>query len=240
MADGPYRRVLLKLSGEVFGGSGNLDVAEMERIAAEVRSVRDAGIEVAVVVGGGNFLRGAEISGGSGLTRAAADQMGMLATVMNGLALQDIIERDGVEAPVASAIEMTSVCDPFVRRQVVRHLAARRIPILVAGTGHPYFTTDTTAALRAKEIGADALLKATKVDGVYTADPKKDSNAERVAMITHKEAIDRGLGVMDLTALALCHDTRMPIVVFDLTVPGNVLRAARGENIGTIVSHGGT
>ncbi|MBI4878519.1 MAG: UMP kinase [Planctomycetes bacterium] len=232
---GPYRRVLLKLSGEVFGGPGsNLDVGNLGRIARDVQSVHGAGIQAAVVVGAGNFLRGAEVAA-SGMSRVSADQAGMLATVMNGLALQDALERLGVETRVCSAIEMSRVCEPFIKRRVVRHIEKGRVPILVGGTGNPYFTTDTTAALRAKEIEADVLLKATKVDGVYSADPLRDPNAVRLEQLDYMSVIRQKLRVMDPTAVTLCQETGMPIVVFDLTVAGNVLRAARGEPIGTII-----
>ncbi|MFG0316196.1 MAG: UMP kinase [Planctomycetota bacterium JB042] len=234
-AAGPYRRILLKLSGEVFGGQGrNLDVDRLARIADEVCEVHRAGIEVGVVVGGGNLLRGAEVAA-AGIDRVSADHAGMLATVMNGLALQDAIERRGVEARVCSAIEMNAVCERFIRRRVVRHLERGRIPILVGGTGNPFFTTDTTAALRAREIEADVVLKATKVDGVYTADPKTDPTAQRIERIGSMDVIQRRLRVMDSTAIALCQETGVPILVFDLTVPGNVLRAARGERVGTLI-----
>lgn len=231
----PYRRVLLKISGEVFGGDRvNLDVEKLRRIAGEVIDVRRAGIEVAVVVGGGNLLRGAEVAA-SGMNRAAADHAGMLATVMNGLAFSDALEQLGQPARVCSAITMIAVCEPFIRRRVMRHLEKGRVPILVGGTGNPYFTTDTTAALRAKEIEADVVLKATKVDGVYTADPKRDKSAQRLVNLTYMDVLQRRLRVMDATAVSLCQETGVPIVVFDLTVPGNVLRAARGEPIGTLI-----
>lgn len=237
-APGPYRRVLLKLSGEVFGGQGrNIDVDRLQRIAKEVCSVRNAGIEVGVVVGGGNLLRGAEIAA-TGMNRAAADQAGMLATVMNGLVLGDALEQLGQEARVCSAITMNAVCETFIRRRVVRHMDLGRVPILVGGTGNPYFTTDTTAALRAKEIDADVVLKATKVDGVYSADPKTDPDAVRFEQLSFMDVLQKRLKVMDATAITMCLETELPIVVFDLTVPGNVLRAAQGESIGTLISAG--
>ena len=231
-----YGRVLLKLSGEVFGGPGrNFDFDRIERIAKELRSVYQAGIELAVVVGGGNLLRGAEMAD-SGINRISADQAGMLATVMNGLVLQDALERLGLEARVCSAVSMLKFCEPFFRRRVLRHLEKGRIPILVGGTGNPFFTTDSTAALRAKELEADVVLKATKVDGVYSADPMLDKSAVRLERLSYMDVIQKGLRVMDTTAVALCQETGMPIVVFDLQVPGNVLRAACGEPIGTTIS----
>ncbi|MFH0945278.1 MAG: UMP kinase [Planctomycetota bacterium] len=231
-----YRRVLLKLSGEVFGGQGrNYDVERLRRIAGELRSVREAGIELAVVVGGGNLLRGAELAS-AGLDRASLDQAGMLATVMNGLVLREVLAQDGVEARVCSAVSMQKVCETFFRPRVLRHLDRGRIPILVGGTGNPFFTTDTTAVLRARELDADVVLKATKVDGVYTSDPKLDSNAVRLGRTSYQEVLQKRLRVMDATAIALCQETSMPIVVFDLTVEGNVLRAARGEPVGTLIS----
>ena len=231
-----YRRVLLKLSGEVFGGQGrNFDVGRLRRIAGELRAVREAGIELAVVVGGGNLLRGAELAA-AGLGRASLDQAGMLATVMNGLVLQNVLEQDGVEGRVFSSVSMLKVCEPFFRPRVLRHLDRGGIPILVGGTGNPFFTTDTTAVLRARELDADVVLKATKVDGVYTSDPKLDSDAVRLERTTYQEVLQKQLRVMDSTAIALCQEAGMPIVVFDLTVEGNVLRAARGEPIGTVIS----
>lgn len=232
----PYRRVLLKLSGEVFGGPGvNLDFEQIHRIAQEVHETRLAGVQIAVVVGGGNFLRGAEVAA-MGMNRATADQAGMLATVMNGLALGDAIEKLGSETRLCSAITMIAVSEPFIRRRVMHHMDKGRVPILVGGTGNPYFTTDTTAALRAKEIEADVVLKATKVDGVYTADPKKDPNAKRLTRLTYSEVLRERYKVMDLTAITLCQETATPIVVFDLTKHGNVQRAARGEPIGTLIT----
>ncbi len=232
----PYKRILLKISGEVFGGKGvNLDVNHLQRIAKEIHDTRMHGIEIAVVVGGGNLLRGAEVAA-FGMNRSTADQAGMLATVMNGLALGDALEKIGSETRICSAITMIAICEPFILRRAIRHMEKGRIPILVGGTGNPYFTTDTTAALRAKEIEADVLLKATKVDGVYTADPKRDPTAKRLSRLTYTQVVQERYKVMDLTAITLCQETRMPIVVFDLTVPGNVLRAAQGEPIGTVIS----
>jgi len=227
---------MLKLSGEVFGGEGrNFDMERVRRIAGELRSVQEAGIGLAVVIGGGNLLRGAEMSS-SGLDRAALDQAGMLATVMNGLVLQDVLAQEGVEARVCSAVAMPKVCEPFYRPRVLRHLERGRVPILVGGTGNPFFTTDTTAVLRARELAADVVLKATKVDGVYTADPKVDRSAVRLERTSYQEVLRKQLRVMDSTAIALCQEAGLPIVVFDLTVEGNVLRAARGEPIGTVIS----
>jgi uridylate kinase len=228
---------MLKLSGEVFGSDRkNLDVDRLARIAREIKDVADQGIEVAVVVGGGNLLRGAEVAA-AGMNRSTADQAGMLATVMNGLALGDALEQIGGETRICSAITMIAVCEPFIRRRVIRHLEKGRIPILVGGTGNPFFTTDTTAALRAKELEADVLLKATKVDGVYTADPKKVPDARRIERLRYDEVLSERYKVMDLTAITLCQESALPIVVFDLTIPGNVVRASRGEPIGTTI-HG--
>lgn len=239
-ARGPFRRVLLKLSGEVFGGNGrNLDVDRLQRIAKEVCSVHDAGIEVSVVVGGGNLLRGAEIAA-TGMNRAAADQAGMLATVMNGLVLGDALEQLGKEARVCSAIDMNALCETFIRRRVVRHMERGRVPILVGGTGNPYFTTDTTAALRAREIDADVVLKATKVDGVYSADPKVDPAALRFDQLSFMDVLQKRLKVMDAMAITMCLETGLPIVVFDLTAPGNILRVAKGEPVGTLITAGET
>ncbi len=232
---GRFRRVLLKLSGEVFGAPGvNLAVDHLRRLAAEIKAVHDDGTQLAVVVGGGNLLRGAEVAA-AGMNRVSADQAGMLATVMNGLALQDALEQVKVETRVCSALTVLALCEPFIRRRVLRHMEKGRVPILVGGTGNPYFTTDTTAALRCKELEADVLLKATKVDGVYSADPKKDANAEFFPQLTYSDVLTRRLRVMDSTAITMCQENGVPIVVFNLTVPGNVLRVTRGESIGTLI-----
>jgi uridylate kinase len=232
-----YHRILLKLSGESFcdEAAGGLDTNQIASIARQVKSVAEHGVEVGIVVGGGNLVRGHELEN-LGLNRVTADHMGMLATVINGLALSDAIEKVGHATRVMSAIEMRAVCEPFIRRRAIRHLEKQRIVILAGGTGNPYFTTDTTAALRATEIGADALLKATKVDGVYSADPRKDPGATLYRRLSFKEAIDRGLRVMDQTAFTLCRENHLPVVVFNLKTQGNIERVIKGEEIGTLIS----
>lgn len=232
-------RVLLKLSGESLAapGESGVDPAVAKTIAQQIAEVTRLGAQVAVVVGGGNLIRGAAFAA-HGTNRATADQMGMLATAINSLALQDAIERAGVETRAMSAIPMNMVMEPFIRRRAVRHLEKGRVVILAAGTGNPYFTTDTAAALRATELGMDAILKATKVDGVYTADPKKDPKATRIALVTFEEALSRNLQVMDRTAFTLCMENDMPIMIFDMFVPGNMVRAVKGERIGTWVVTG--
>jgi uridylate kinase len=229
------RRILLKLSGESLGtGGSGVDPDAIARVADGVARVHKIGVEVAVVVGGGNLLRGAEFAR-RGTNRATADQMGMLATAINSLALQDGLERTGVETRAASAIEMRTLMEPYIRRRMIRHLEKGRVVILAGGTGNPYFTTDTAAALRATELAVDAIFKATKVDGVYSADPTKDRTATKFRRITFQEALDRDLRVMDRTAFTLCMENDMPIMVFDMFVPGNIERAVRGEDIGTWV-----
>lgn len=229
------RRILLKLSGESLGQNGQgVDPDVVAEIADRVARVQRLGVEVAIVVGGGNLLRGAEFSK-RGTNRATADHMGMLATAINTLALQDGFERAGVETRAASAIEMKTLMEPYIRRRMIRHLEKGRIVILAGGTGNPYFTTDTAAALRATELGVDAIFKATKVDGVYTADPKKDKTATRYTRLSFAEALQKDLRVMDRTAFTLCMENDMPIMVFDMFVPGNLERAVRGEDIGTWV-----
>jgi len=232
----PYRRVLLKLSGEVLMGSTGygIDSATIERIATELAEVRRAGVELAVVIGGGNIFRGLT-GAASGMDRASADYMGMLATVMNAVALQDAIERQGETVRVVSALHVKEVAEPYIRRRAVRHLEKGRIVIFAAGTGNPYFTTDTAASLRAMEIGADVVLKGTKVDGVYSSDPAVDAEAVRYDRLSFTEALTRKLGVMDATAMSLCRDNDMPIMVFNINEPGNLLRAVRGEAVGTMV-----
>ena len=231
-----YRRVLLKLSGEALLGSRpyGIDPAVVRRIATEIKDVTSLGIQVALVIGGGNLYRGLSAAT-EGLDRVTGDQMGMLATVINSLAVQDALETVGQHTRVLSAIEIRQVAEPFIRRRAIRHLEKGRVVIVAAGTGNPYFTTDTAAALRAMEIHADILLKATQVDGVYSADPKKSKNARRFASITYQEVLEKGLKVMDATAISLCQENRMPIVVFDLGTPGNIRLAAVGEPIGTTV-----
>jgi len=235
----PYKRVLLKLSGEVLMGDTpfGIDTVTIDRLAAELIEVHQSGVDLAIVIGGGNIFRG--MSGmASGMDRTSADYMGMLATVMNAIALQDAIERQGAMVRVISALHIKEVAEPYIRRRAVRHLEKGRILIFGAGTGNPYFTTDTAASLRAMEIQADAVLKGTKVDGIYTADPVKDPSATRYDTLTFTEALTKRLGVMDATAMSLCRDNQMPIVVFDVTTPGQMLRAVRGEAVGTLVQEG--
>jgi uridylate kinase len=235
-----FGRILLKLSGEALLGSRQygVDPEKCVFIAEQIRAAIDRGVQVAIVVGGGNIFRGLAASA-KGMDRATGDYMGMLATVMNALALQDAMESAGIETRVMSAIGMNEVAEPYIRRRAVRHLDKGRVVILAAGTGNPYFTTDTAAALRAVEIGASVLLKATKVDGVYTADPVKDSSAERYDQLTYTEVLTNRLAVLDSTATSLCMDNEMPILVFDINKQGNIRRAALGESVGTLI-HGGT
>ncbi|MFM2248612.1 MAG: putative uridylate kinase [Pseudomonadota bacterium] len=238
MSSPVYRRVLLKMSGEMLAGGkdGGIDPETIARFAEEIDEVRALGVEVAVVIGGGNIFRG--LAGSSkGMDRAHADYMGMLATVINALALQDALERQGVYTRVMSAITMNEVAEPYIRRRAMRHLEKGRVVIFGAGTGNPYFSTDTAAALRAAEIQADVILKATKVDGVYDKDPKKFADARRFDKLSYLEVLNRGLGVMDATAISLCMDNAIPIVVFDLSSPGNVRRVVCGEPIGTHLRH---
>ncbi|MDO8349260.1 MAG: UMP kinase [Planctomycetota bacterium] len=232
-----YRRILLKLSGEALGTEGGygLNGDALAHIAAQIKEVRDLGVQVVIVIGGGNIFRGLQGSQ-KGIERATGDYMGMLATLINALALQDALEKQGAETRVQSAINVAQVAEPFIRRRAVRHLQRGRIVIFAAGTGNPFFSTDTAAALRAAEISADVILKATKVDGIYDSDPKKNPSAKRFDQITYLEAVQRQLKVMDMTAFTLCMDNRMPIIVFDLFGPHNILRVVRGENIGTRVS----
>ena len=235
-----YRRILLKLSGEALAGSQGygIDPLVIDRIASEVRDVAALGVQIAIVIGGGNIFRGVAASAG-GMDRATADYMGMLATVINALALQVGLEKVGLQTRVLSAIEMRAVAEPYIRRRSIRHLEKGRIVIFAAGTGNPFFTTDTAGALRAVEIGADAIMKATKVDGIYSADPKQDANAQRLERVTYIEVLNRGLQVMDATAISLCMDNKLPIVVFDLNRSGNIKRIVLGETVGSIVSSGG-
>ena len=236
MASRPaFRRVLVKLSGEAFAGNeSSVDAATTAVMAEQLAEVAREGVSVAVVVGGGNIWRGKAHEAG-GMDRATADYMGMLATVINALALQDALERIGAASRVQTAIQMQQIAEPYIRRRAIRHLEKGRVVIFGAGTGNPYFTTDTTAALRAVEIGAEAILKATKVDGIYSADPLKDRNASRFEHLGYLEVLQRGLEVLDNTALTLCMDNGIPIIVFDMNVPGNIRRAVLGEPIGTYV-----
>ena len=231
-----FRRIVLKLSGEALAGSQGygIDPPVLDRIGAEIREVTDLGVQIAIVIGGGNIFRGVAASA-VGMDRATADYMGMLATIINALALQDALEKARVQTRVLSAIEMRAVAEPYIRRRAIRHLEKGRVVIFAAGTGNPFFTTDTAGALRAVEIGADAIIKATKVDGVYTADPKLDPNAKRIDKLTYIEVLNRGLGVMDTTAISLCMDNKLPIVVFDLMRAGNIKRIVLGEPVGSIV-----
>jgi uridylate kinase len=230
-----YDRVLLKISGEAFAGEdASVDVVTTAWMAEQIAEVARLGVSVAVVVGGGNIWRG-KAHEAAGMDRANADYMGMLATVINALALQDALERIGVASRVQTAIQMQQIAEPYIRRRAMRHLEKGRVVIFGAGTGNPYFTTDTTAALGAVEIGAQAILKATKVDGIYTADPKIDLQATRLEKLDYLEVLQRGLQVMDNTALTLCMDNDMPIIVFDMNVAGNIRRAVCGEPIGTLV-----
>ncbi|MCC7377203.1 MAG: UMP kinase [Verrucomicrobiales bacterium] len=232
-----YRRILLKLSGEALGTEGGygINADALSHIAAQIKEVRDLGVEVVIVIGGGNIFRGLQGSQ-KGIERVTGDYMGMLATLINALALQDALEKQGAETRVQSAISVTQVSEPFIRRRAVRHLQKGRIVIFAAGTGNPFFSTDTAAALRAAEISADVILKATKVDGVYDSDPKKNPDAKRFDRITYLEAVQRQLKVMDMTAFALCMDNKMPIVVFDLFGEHNFRRVVLGEDLGTLVT----
>lgn len=236
MAAPAYRRVLLKLSGEALLGdrSYGIDPPVADQIALEVVDVQRLGVEVAIVIGGGNIFRGLAASA-RGMDRTTADNMGMLATVMNALALSDALERHGAATRVLTAIEMRTVAEPFIRRRAIRHLEKGRVVLFAAGTGNPYFTTDTAAALRAMEVRADVIMKATKVDGVFTADPAVDPAATRLDSLSHHEVLERRLNVMDTTAISLCMDNKLPIVVFNLKTPGNVRRAVLGEPVGSVV-----
>jgi len=236
-----YHRVLLKLSGETLcspGGSG-VDPAAAAGVADELVPLREMGVEIAIVIGGGNFIRGAQLvgpDGGGGIARATADHMGMLATAINALALRDVLESRGLPACVLSAIAMSGVCEPYDRRRAIEQLEAGRIVILAAGTGSPFFTTDTCASLRAVELNADVLLKATKVDGVYDADPVTNPDAKRYDELTYQQVLADRLGVMDLTAISMCMENRMPVIVFKMADAGHLARAVRGEHVGTRVT----
>ena len=231
-----YKRVLLKLSGEALQGDTGygIDPKVVEELACQIKDIVDDGIELAITVGGGNIFRGLAGSA-EGMDRAQADYIGMLATCMNALALQDAFERHGIPTRVMSAIEMRQVSEPYIRRRAIHHLEKGFVVIFAAGTGNPYFTTDTTAALRACEINAECVIKATKVDGIYDSDPMKNPDAKRYDTITYMEILNQGLNVMDSTATSLCMDNNLPILVFDLMVPGNIERILKGENIGTTV-----
>lgn len=231
-----YTRVLLKLSGESLAGDQGygIDPRTINTIAREIKEVVDSGVQLALVIGGGNIFRGLAASS-QGMDRASADYMGMLATVINSLAMQDALEKQGVSTRVQSAIAMQEVAEPYIRRRAMRHLEKGRVVIFGAGTGNPYFTTDTAASLRAMEINAQVILKGTKVDGVYTADPKKDPDATKISELSYIDVLKKGLQVMDATAISLCMDNNLPIIVFDLTTEGNIRKVITGEEIGTIV-----
>jgi len=231
-----YRRILLKLSGEALMGDGNygIEPAVIARIAEEIHGLSAAGLEIGLVIGGGNIFRGAGLAQ-AGMDRVTGDHMGMLATVINSLAMQDALEKMGSKCRVMSALQVNQVCEDYIRRRAVRHLEKGRVVIFAAGTGNPFFTTDSAASLRAIEVGAQIMLKATKVDGVYTDDPVKNPDARRYDRLTYQEAIVKKLAVMDTTALVLCRDQGMPIRVFDLHTPGNLGRVAAGEDVGTLV-----
>ena len=235
-----YRRILLKLSGEALMGrqAYGIDDGILAALSEEVRDVGSLGVQIALVVGGGNIFRGIQTSREYGIDRASADYMGMLATVINSLALQERLERDGVMTRVLSAIEMRSIAEPYIRRRALRHLEKGRVVIFAAGTGNPYFTTDTAAALRAMEINAEAILKATRVDGVYDKDPRVHKKARKFKELTYIDVLQRNLKVMDATAISLCMDNNLPIIVFDLSKRGNIRRVVLGEKIGTVVRGG--
>ncbi len=235
-----FHRILLKLSGEALMGSQGfgVDPEVVSRIAQEVHEIHESGVEIAIVVGGGNFVRGVAASA-SGFDRVVADHMGMLATVINALALQDALEKSGSYTRVVTAIEMREIAEPFIRRRVIRHLEKGRIVILAGGTGSPYFSTDTAAALRGLEVKAEVLLKATKVDGVYDRDPNTSPDAKMFSRISYLDVLSKGLAVMDTTAISLCMDNSLPIIVFNLNVPGNLKRVVAGEKVGSLVVGGG-
>lgn len=231
-----YKRILLKLSGESLMGNKNfgMDSAVLTQYAKEIQAVTQAGVEVALVIGGGNIYRGMN-EAETGIERAHGDYMGMLATVINGMALQAGLERIGVYTRLQSAIKMEQVAEPYIRRRAIRHLQKGRVVIFGAGTGNPYFTTDTAGSLRAIEIGADVILKGTRVDGVYTADPEKDPTATKYSTVSYQECLSKNLRIMDMTAFALCMENNLPIIVFDMNQPGNLLKVVMGEDVGTII-----
>ncbi len=236
MSELKYKRILLKLSGEALNGGDKSQIINSDiltQYAQEIKAIVDAGCQVAIVIGGGNIFRGASLN--SGIDREQGDYMGMIATVINGMAVQSALEKAGLFTRLMSAIKMEQVAEPFIRRRAIRHLEKGRIVILGAGTGNPYFSTDSGGALRANELGVDVLMKGTSVDGVYTADPRKDPTATKYTKIGYDEAINKNLKVMDLTAFALCKENKMPIIVFDMNVAGNLMRVVQGEDIGTLV-----
>ena len=231
-----YKRILLKLSGEALMGNKNfgIDHARLTQYAEEIKDVAESGVEVAIVIGGGNIFRGIQAEQG-GMDRVQGDYMGMLATVINSMALQSALEKMNVQTRLLSAIKMEQICEPYIRRRAVRHLEKGRVVIFGAGTGNPYFTTDTAASLRAIEIEADVILKGTRVDGIYSADPEKDKNAVKYDTISFTEVYEKGLEVMDMTAFTLCNENKLPIIVFDMNKPGNLRRVVVGETVGTLV-----
>ena len=232
-----YKRILLKLSGESLMGDKQygIDIKRLEQYTQEIKNVKEFGVEIAIVIGGGNIFRGVQAQE-SGIDRVQGDYMGMLATVINGMAIQGSLEKAGLYTRMMSGIKMEQVCEPFIRRRAIRHLEKGRIVIFGAGIGNPYFTTDSTASLRAIEIGADVVLKGTRVDGVYTADPEKDPSAKRYNNLSFKEAYEKGLSIMDMTAFTLCQENNLPIIVFDMNQPGNLLRVVEGEKAGTLIN----
>lgn len=236
MAKSVYKRILLKLSGEALAGSQGtgINAQVIAQIAQDVKAAFDTGVQIGVVIGGGNIFRGVAASA-QGMDRASSDYMGMLATCINALALQDAFEKAGIPTRVQSAIEMAEIAEPYIRRRAIRHLEKGRLVIFGAGTGNPYFTTDTAASLRAMEINAEVIMKATKVDGIYDKDPKKHTDAKKYDEISYIEVLKQGLQVMDSTAISLCMDNKLPILTFDMGKAGNVLKAVCGENIGTVV-----
>jgi len=231
-----YKRILLKLSGEALMGEKNygIDIDRVAQYAQDIKRVHDKGVEIAIVIGGGNIYRGLSAEK-SGMDRVQADYMGMLATVINSMALQDALEKVEIKTRLLTAIKMEQICEPFIRRRAVRHLEKGRVVIFGAGTGNPYFTTDTAASLRAIEINADVVLKGTRVDGIYTADPLKDPTATRFDQLSFQDVYDRGLNVMDMTAFTLCQENKLPIIVFDMNKAGNLMKLTNGEHIGTLV-----
>jgi len=231
-----YKRILLKLSGEALMGDEGygIDPKRLEQYAQEIKKVKDLGLEIAIVIGGGNIFRGIQAEG-AGIDRVQGDYMGMLATVINGMAVQGVLENHGMYTRLMSGFKIEQVCEPFIRRRAIRHLEKGRVVIFGAGIGNPYFTTDSTASLRAIEIEADVVLKGTRVDGVYTADPEKDAGATRYSNISFQEVYEKGLNVMDMTAFTLCQENDLPIIVFDMNKPGNLLDLVNGEKVGTLI-----
>lgn len=231
-----YKRILLKLSGEALMGSKQfgIDTEKLAAYALEIKNAVDAGVQLAVVIGGGNIFRGIQVEG-EGLDRVQGDHMGMLATIINGMALQSALEKIGIDTRLLTAIKMEQVAEPYIRRRAVRHLEKSRVVIFGGGTGNPYFTTDTAATLRAIEIEADVILKGTRVDGIYTADPEKDEKATKYETISFKEVYEKGLNIMDMTAFTLCNENKLPIVVFDINKKENLIKMLQGESIGTLV-----